>query len=230
MTNPVFVITAPLQASIAVDGSTARFPVRRIFCVGRNYAEHAREMGHDPNAEPPFFFTKPADAGVDSGAEIAFPSQTEDLHHEAELVVAIGAAGVNIAVADALAHVWGYGAGNDLTRRDMQAAAKAARRPWDMAKGFDQSAVIGALHRAVAGAVPQGRVRCLVDGELRQDADLAEMIWPVAGIIAHLSALVALQPGDLIMTGTPAGVGPIRAGQVCVVEIDGLSPAAVTVG
>ena len=230
MANPVFVIPAPAQASIAVDGSTARFPVRRIFCVGRNYAEHAREMGHDPNAEPPFFFTKPADAVVDSGAVIAFPTHTQDLHHEAELVVAIGAAAVNIAADAALAHVWGYAAGNDLTRRDMQAAAKAARRPWDMAKGFDQSAVIGALHRAVDGAVPQGRIRCLVDGELRQDADLAEMIWPVAGIIAHLSALVALEPGDLIMTGTPAGVGPICAGQVCVVEIDGLSPAAVTVG
>lgn len=230
MPTPVFVIPAPEQASIAVDGTDARFAVRRIFCVGRNYAEHAREMGHDPNAEPPFFFTKPADAVVQSGAAIPFPAQTQDLHHEAELVVAIGVGGSGIPASAALAHVWGYAAGNDLTRRDMQAAAKAARRPWDMAKGFDLSAVIGALHRAENGAVPQGRIRCLVDGELRQDADLAEMIWPVEGIIAYLSALVALAPGDLIMTGTPAGVGPIRAGQVCVVEIDGLSPASVTVG
>ena len=230
MPTPVFVIPAPEQASIAVDGTDARFAVRRIFCVGRNYAEHAREMGHDPDAEPPFFFTKPADAVVQSGAAIPFPAQTQDLHHEAELVVAIGVGGSDIPVSAALAHVWGYAAGNDLTRRDMQAAAKAARRPWDMSKGFDQSAVIGALHRAENGAVPQGRIRCLVDGEMRQDADLAEMIWPVEGIIAHLSALVALAPGDLIMTGTPAGVGPITAGQVCVVEIDGLSPAAVTVG
>lgn len=230
MPTPVFVIPAPEQASVAVDGTDARFAVRRIFCVGRNYAEHAREMGHDPNAEPPFFFTKPADAVVESGAAIPFPAQTQDLHHEAELVVAIGVGGSDIPASAALAHVWGYAAGNDLTRRDMQAAAKAARRPWDMAKGFDLSAVIGALHRAENGAVPQGRIRCLVDGELRQDADLAEMIWPVEGIIAYLSALVALAPGDLIMTGTPAGVGPIRAGQVCVVEIDGLSPASVTVG
>jgi fumarylpyruvate hydrolase len=228
MAPPLFVIPAPEQASIAVAGSDARFPVRRIFCVGRNYAEHAREMGHDPLAEPPFFFTKPADAVVQSGAAIPYPAGTQDLHHEAELVVAIGAAGVQIDEASALAHVWGYAAGNDLTRRDMQAAAKAARRPWDMANGFDRSAVIGALHKGPA--VPQGRIRCVVDGVRRQDADLAEMIWPVAGIIAHLSGFVALQPGDLILTGTPAGVGPILAGQTCVVEIDGLSPATVTVG
>jgi fumarylpyruvate hydrolase len=228
MASPVFVIPAPDQASIAIAGTEARFPVRRIFCVGRNYAEHAREMGHDPNAEPPFFFTKPADAVVGAGATIPFPSQTEDLHHEAELVVAIGASGANIAVDVALAHVWGYAAGNDLTRRDLQAAAKAARRPWDMSKGFDLSAVIGPLHQGQA--VPQGRIRCLVDGALRQDADLAEMILPVDGIIAYLSGLVTLQPGDLIMTGTPAGVGPITAGQTCVVEIDGLLPASVTVG
>jgi fumarylpyruvate hydrolase len=228
MATPVFAIPAPDPASVAIAGTTTRFPVRRIYCVGRNYAEHAREMGHDPNAEPPFFFTKPADAVVPSGAHIAFPSQTLDLHHEAELVVAIGAGGKDIAAEAALAHVWGYGAGNDLTRRDLQAAAKAARRPWDMAKGFDQSAVIGALHPGQA--VPQGRIRCLVDGSLRQDADLKEMIWPVAQIIAYLSGLVTLAPGDLIMTGTPAGVGPIGAGQTCTVEIDGLSPAVVTVG
>ncbi|QCO56342.1 fumarylacetoacetate hydrolase family protein [Pseudorhodobacter turbinis] len=230
MPRPVFVIPAPEQASVAVSGGTARFPVRRIFCVGRNYGEHAREMGHDPDVEPPFFFTKPADAVVDDGAEVVFPPQTEDLHHEAELVVAIGTGGANITTEDALSHVWGYAAGNDLTRRDMQAAAKAARRPWDMSKGFDHSAVIGALHRAVDGAVPQGRIRCLVDGDLRQDADLAEMIWPVEGVIAYLSALVALAPGDLIMTGTPAGVGPIKPGQLCTVEIDGLSPASVKLG
>jgi fumarylpyruvate hydrolase len=229
MAEPVFVIPAPELPSLAIAGTVARFPLRRIFCVGRNYAEHAREMGHDPNAEPPFFFTKPGDAVVESGAVIAYPPQTRDLHHEAELVVAIGVGGADISVAAALDHVWGYAAGNDLTRRDLQAAAKAARRPWDMAKGFDQSAVVGALHRAAGGAVPQGRIRCLVDGEIRQDADLAEMIWPVAGIIAYLSGLVTLQPGDLIMTGTPAGVGPIAQGQTCVVEIDGLSPASVTV-
>lgn len=228
MASPVFAIPAPAQASIAIAGSDARFAVRRIFCVGRNYAEHAREMGHDPNAEPPFFFTKPSDAVVDTGNAIPFPPQTQDLHHEAELVVAIGTGGANISSEDALAHVWGYAAGNDLTRRDLQAAAKAARRPWDMAKGFDLSAVIGPLHQGQA--VPTGRIRCLVDGDIRQDADLAEMIWPVDGIIAYLSGLVTLAPGDLVMTGTPAGVGRILAGQTCTVEIDGLTSAAVTIG
>lgn len=222
-----FVFPPARAASVAVAGQSARFPVRRIFCVGRNYAEHAREMGHDPDAEPPFFFTKPADAVVESGATIPYPAATADLHHEAELVVALGAEGVQVDTRAALALVWGYGAGNDLTRRDLQAAAKAARRPWDMAKAFDQSAVVGALSPA-SGGVPQGRIRCLVDGVVTQDADLSEMIWPVAGIISHLSRLVALRPGDLIFTGTPAGVGPIARGQTCEVQIDGLAPASVT--
>lgn len=222
-----FVLQPPPQASVAVEGQVARFAVRRIFCVGRNYADHAREMGHDPDAEPPFFFTKPADAVVDSGAEVPYPSATGDLHHEAELVVAIGRAGVNVAQAEALALVWGYAAGNDLTRRDLQAEAKAARRPWDMSKGFDQSAVVGAIRPGQA--VPQGRLRCTVAEREAQNADLAEMIWPVAGIIAHLSRLVALAPGDLIFTGTPAGVGPIDRGETCVVTIDGLAPAKVTI-
>ena len=213
--------------SVAVAGSSARFAVRRIFCVGRNYAEHAREMGHDPSAEPPFFFTKPGDAVVDSGASIPYPSATADLHQEAELVVALGKAGSFVAEDQALALIWGYAAGNDLTRRDLQAEAKAARRPWDMAKGFDNSAVVGALRPADQG-VPAGRIRCLVDGRVTQDADLAEMIWPVAGIIAHLSRLVALRAGDLIFTGTPAGVGPIARGERCEVQIDGLEPASVT--
>jgi fumarylpyruvate hydrolase len=223
-----YVIAPPAQASVAVVGTAARFPLRRIFCVGRNYADHAREMGHDPNAEPPFFFTKPADALVESGARIPYPSGTADFQHEAELVVALGAGGSFIATDEALALVWGYAAGNDLTRRDMQAEAKALRRPWDMSKGFDRSAVVGALRPASEG-MPKGRIRCLVDGKVTQDADLSEMIWPVAGIIAHLSRLVALQAGDLIMTGTPAGVGPIARGQRCEVQIDGLTPAAIDV-
>ncbi|MDQ1847373.1 fumarylacetoacetate hydrolase family protein [Gemmobacter fulvus] len=214
------------QPSVAIEGQSARFPVRRIFCVGRNYAEHAREMGHDPQAEPPFFFTKPADALVVHGASIAYPPATADLHHEAELVVAIGTGGAEIPETAALDHVFGYAAGNDLTRRDLQAAAKAARRPWDMAKGFDASAVIGAIRPGQA--VPQGAIRCRVDGALRQSADLAEMIWPVPAIIAHLSRLVCLAPGDLIMTGTPAGVAAIQRGETCAVEIDGLVPATVT--
>ena len=222
-----FVLPPPAVPSVAVVGSGDRFAVRRIFCVGRNYAEHAREMGHDPDAEPPFFFTKPADAVVDSGASLPYPTATADLHHEAELVVALGATGSFVTEDQAQALIWGYAAGNDLTRRDLQAEAKAARRPWDMSKGFDNSAVVGALRPADQGA-PQGRVRCLVDGRVTQDADLAEMIWPVAGIIAHLSRLVTLQAGDLIFTGTPAGVGPIARGQTCEVQIDGLEPARVT--
>jgi fumarylpyruvate hydrolase len=222
-----FVLPPAAVPSVAVAGSSARFAVRRIFCVGRNYAEHAREMGHDPNAEAPFFFTKPADAVVDSGAALPYPTATTDLHHEAELVVALGKGGRDVTEDQALALIWGYAAGNDLTRRDLQAEAKAARRPWDMAKGFDNSAVVAALRPADQG-VPAGRIRCLVDGRITQDADLAEMIWPVSGIIAHLSRLVALQPGDLIFTGTPAGVGPIARGQTCEVQIDGLQPARVT--
>lgn len=223
-----FVLPPAPVPSVAVAGGSDRFAVRRIFCVGRNYAEHAREMGHDPDAEPPFFFTKPADAVIDSGARIPYPTATADLHHEAELVVALGAGGSFVAEDRAEALIWGYAAGNDLTRRDLQAQAKAARRPWDMSKGFDSSAVVGALRPAEQG-VPAGRIRCLVDGRVTQDADLGEMIWPVAGIIAHLSRLVALQAGDLIFTGTPAGVGPIARGQSCEVQIDGLEPASVTV-
>ena len=224
-----FVIPAPVQPALAVAGSSDRFPVRRIFCVGRNYAEHAREMGHDPDRDPPFFFAKPADALVSSGATLAYPAMTADLHYEAELVAAIGAGGTDIDAAKALAHVWGYAAGNDLTRRDLQAEAKALRRPWDMAKGFDNSAVVGALRPATKGHVLSGAIRCLVDGALRQNADLTDMIWTVPDIIAHLSRFISLQPGDLIFTGTPAGVGPIKRGQTCVVEIDGLDPAVVTI-
>lgn len=223
-----FVLPPPPVASLAVAGDTRRFAVRRIFCVGRNYAEHAREMGHDPNAEPPFFFTKPADALVESGATIPYPPATADLHHEAELVVALGAGGSFVPEDAAEALIWGYAAGNDLTRRDVQAEAKAARRPWDMAKGFDRSAVVGALRPASLGR-PDGRIRCSVAGRLTQAALLSDMIWPVPAIIAHLSRLVELAPGDLVFTGTPAGVGPIARGETCTVEIDGLPPAVVTV-
>lgn len=222
-----FVLPPPAQPSVAVDGSAERFPVRRIFCVGRNYAEHSREMGGDPDREPPFFFTKPADAVVDSGAVLAYPPATTDLHHEAELVVALGHGGRDIAPEDALALVWGYGAGNDLTRRDLQAEAKALRRPWDMSKGFDLSAVVGPLVRA-EGQGWQGAIQCTVEGDLRQDSGIDQMIWPVADVIAFLSRLVTLCPGDLIFTGTPAGVGPIARGQTCTVEIAGLPPATVT--
>ncbi len=224
-----FVLPPPPRPSVAVAGRAGRFAVRRIWCVGRNYAAHAREMGNDER-EPPFFFGKPADAVVDSGARLPFPMATRDLHHEAELVVAIGKGGVRISQAGAMSHVWGYACGLDLTRRDLQAEAKRMSRPWDMAKGFDRSAPCGALTPAPeAGAVERGRLRLTVNGAVRQEADLAEMIWPVAGIIAHLSALVELAPGDLIFTGTPAGVGPVRPGDALRVEIDGLVPLDVSV-
>jgi fumarylpyruvate hydrolase len=220
------VIPAPPQVTLPTTGP-GRFPVRRIFCVGRNYAEHAREMGHDPDAEPPFYFTKPADAVVESGATIPYPPATSDLHYEAELVVAIATGGTNITESDAPSHIWGHATGNDLTRRDLQAAAKAARRPWDMAKGFDTSAVVGVIH---PGPIGDASITCTVDGTLKQSARLSDMIWPVPAIIAHLSRLVTLAPGDLIFTGTPAGVGPLHPGQTCTVAIDGLTPATVTIG
>jgi fumarylpyruvate hydrolase len=205
------------------------FPVRRVFCVGRNYAAHAREMGSDPDREPPFFFCKPADAVV-TGEEVKYPSATENLHHEMELVVAIGAAGEDVAVRDALELVFGYAAGLDLTRRDLQDAAKATRRPWDMSKGFDQSGPVGEIIPARAiGHPAKGRISLRVNGELRQQGDLADQIWPVPEVIAALSRLVRLEPGDLIFTGTPDGVGPLAAGDLAEGEIEGVGQVTVRI-
>ncbi len=222
-----YVLDPPPRASVAVAGSQARFPVRRIFCVGRNYAEHAREMGADAR-EPPFFFCKPADAAVDSGTRLPWPLACTTLHHEGELVVALGRGGTAVSPLDAPALIWGYGAGIDLTRRALQARAKEARRPWDMAKGFDRSAPCGALLPAPDWTQARdARLELRVNGALRQRAALAQMIWPVNDIIAQLSRLVALAPGDLIYTGTPAGVGPLAPGDRIQVTIDGL-PALET--
>lgn len=186
-------------------------------------------MGHNPDREPPFFFTKPADAVVDDGAILPYPPETANLHHEAELVFAIGVGGVDINAEQALDHVWGYAAGNDLTRRDMQASAKKMRRPWDMAKGFDSSAVCGALHPvSTIGHPAQGRITARVDGQLRQDGNIGDMIWPVADVITFLSHSVALVAGDLIFTGTPAGVGPTQRGESCTIAIEGLSSVTTT--
>lgn len=229
MTEYVFP-PAPIP-SAAVAGSDARFPIRRIFCVGRNYAAHAREMGRDPDREPPFFFCKPADAVAMDGETIPYPPQTEDLHHEAELVVAIGTGGTDIPEDRALTHVWGYALGNDLTRRDLQAAAKKLGRPWDWGKGFDRSAVIGPIVPAAeAGHPAAGAIRLTVNGALRQEGDLSEMIWSVPEVISILSRTMALQPGDLIMTGTPAGVGALVPGDVCVVEVEGFAPLTTVIG
>lgn len=218
------VVTVPM---IAIAGSTERFPVRRIFCVGQNYADHAREMGSDPDRQQPFFFTKPADAVVPGGGTLPYPSMTNDLHHEVELVVALGTGGTDIAAADALAMIYGHAVGIDLTRRDLQAAAKKAGRPWDMAKGFDRSAPIAAL---TPGAPPaSGPVTLTINGETRQAGDLSMMIWSVAEVIAALSRQVALAPGDLIFTGTPAGVGPISPGDQVRATIADLTPLEIRI-
>ena len=208
-----YVLPPPPVATVAVSGAAARFPVRRILCVGRNYAAHAREMGQDPEREPPFFFTKPADAVVDTGSDIPYPSMTADLHHEIELVVAIAEGGADIPVDQALAHVFGYGVGVDLTRRDLQAQAKDKGRPWDFAKGFDLSAPMGPLAPVSRiGHPSHAAIHLSVNGETRQAADISDMIWAVPEVIAEASRFIALAPGDLIFTGTPAGVGPLVRG------------------
>ncbi len=226
-----YVVSAPTQPSVAVAGSEARFPVRRIFCVGRNYAAHAREMGRDPDREPPFFFTKPADAVVGDGETVAYPPETANFHYEAELVVAIGEGGRDIDEARALDHVWGYAVGNDLTRRDLQLQAREQGRPWDWGKAFDRSAVVGPLRPvSEVGHPATGRIRLSVNGETKQDADLSELIWSVPEIIAILSRSMELKPGDLVMTGTPAGVGPLKPGDRCEIEIEGLGAITTRIG
>jgi fumarylpyruvate hydrolase len=219
------------QPTVAIQGrATARFPVHRIYCVGRNYAAHVREMGANPEREPPCFFMKPADAVVGNGEAVRYAPRTNNLHHEIELVVAIGAGGRNIPLTSALDHVFGYAVGNDLTRRDLQSAAKNAGLPWDVAKGFDQSAPIGAIRPvAEAGHVSSARIWLEVNGQVRQDANLAEMIWSVPEVIVELSTLFTLQPGDLIFTGTPAGVGPVQRGDSLVGGIDGLETLRTTI-
>ena len=227
-----FAITAPATPSLAIQGSAARFPIRRVFCVGRNYAAHAREMGKDPEREAPFFFTKPADAVVALAGVLPYPPLTQELHHEVEMVVALAGGGANVAPADALALVWGYGVGLDLTLRDLQAVAKEMSRPWDFAKGFDASAPCSALRPVAAGGHPPAScaLRLDVNGEVRQSGTLDQMIWPLADIIAHISRHVALAPGDLIFTGTPAGVGPLLPGDALHAVLDGVAEAHCVVG
>jgi fumarylpyruvate hydrolase len=234
-----FVFQPAEQASVAVqDGvqhiskdSNKRFPVRRVFCVGRNYASHALEMGSDPVRESPFFFMKPADAVVDAAGMVPYPPLTSDLHHEIELVVAIGGSGVNLSEQQASQLVWGYGVGVDLTRRDLQAEAKKHGRPWEWGKAFDASAPCSPLIPAQTAALqPDAHIWLKVNGELRQSGKLNELIWSVAEVIAHISRSVALKPGDLIYTGTPAGVGPLRPGDRVNGGIDGLTEIEFTMG
>jgi len=224
-----YVIDFPPVPTLPVAGSSDVFPVNRIYCVGRNYAEHAREMGHDPNREPPFFFMKPANAIVANGATIPYPAVTKDLHHEIELVVAIGKGGKNIPVEKALEHVWGYGVGLDMTRRDIQGEAKKMGRPWEMGKAFDESAPCTQLHPAAKiGHPAKGAIWLKVNGTVKQKGDLAEMIWNVPETISYLSNLITLQPGDLIMSGTPAGVGPVQKGDKLEGHVDGVDDLTVT--
>jgi fumarylpyruvate hydrolase len=226
-----FVIPAPAMPSVAVAGSTARFPIRRVFCVGRNYAAHAREMGQDPDREAPFFFMKPADAVVPAEGVIAYPPATNDLHHEVEMVVALKTGGANIAPEQALALVWGYGIGLDLTRRDLQALAKEQRRPWDFAKGFDASAPCSALHPVdEVGHPVDAQISLTINGVVRQQGTLQEMIWPVADVISHLSRFVELAPGDLIFSGTPAGVGPLQPGDRVHAMLAGVAAFELEIG
>jgi fumarylpyruvate hydrolase len=226
-----FVLPPPPQASVAVAGTADRFPVRRIFCVGRNYAAHAREMGKDPDREPPFFFMKPADAVIDSGSTIPYPPLTKELHYEMEMVVALGGGGANVPRDKALDLVFGYGCGIDFTRRDLQAQAKQMGRPWDYGKGFDRSAPCGPIHRVAATGHPTtGRIWLAVNGVKKQDGDLNELIWPVPDIIAILSQSMRLAPGDLIYSGTPAGVGSVKPGDTITGGVEGLGEIAITIG
>jgi fumarylpyruvate hydrolase len=224
-----YVIPQPPQPSIAVQGTEARFPVRRIWCVGRNYADHAREMGHDPNREPPFFFQKPSDSIVANNATLEYPPMTSDFHHEIELVIAIGKGGRDIPVERALSHVYGYGVGLDMTRRDLQTDLKKMSRPWEMGKSFDQSCPVSALVPVgTAGHPKKGAIWLKVNGETRQSGDLNQQIWPVDEAIAFLSTYVTLEPGDIILNGTPAGVGPCKAGDKLEGHIDGLGELVVS--
>ena len=215
--------------ALPVAESNQAFPVGRIYCVGRNYAEHAREMGHDPEREPPFFFMKPADAIVPNGATLPFPQATKDLHHEIEMVVAIGRDGADIPVAKALDHVFGYGVGLDMTRRDLQGEAKKMGRPWEMGKAFDNSAPCTALKTAaMMGHPATGAIWLKVNGKIVQKGDLSEMIWNVPETISYLSKLITLKAGDLILSGTPAGVGPVKAGDKLEGHVDGVGDLTVT--
>ena len=226
-----FVFAAPPQPAIAVRGTTALFPARRVYCVGRNYAAHAVEMGHDPNREPPFFFMKTPDALLPDGGTFPYPPGTQDVHHEIELVVALSGGGANVAEDDALGLVFGYAVGLDLTRRDLQAEAKKLARPWEVGKAFDHAAPCGTIAPASEIGHPKsGAVTLDVNGERRQTGDLDQLIWSVPEMIAGLSRMFELAPGDLIFTGTPSGVGAVVRGDVLVGRVEGVGALTVTVG
>ncbi len=227
-----FVFAPPAPVAVPIAGGQDAFPVRRVYCVGRNYAAHAREMGFDPDREPPFFFCKPADAVVPVAdgqtLELPYPPETANLHYEIELVAAIGQGGANIAVDNALQHVWGYAVGLDMTRRDLQMKMREAGRPWELGKAFDQSAPIGPLHPAASVAgIEQAGIWLQVNGADKQRSDIGKLIWSVAETIAYLSRYFRLEPGDLIYTGTPEGVGPVVRGDKMLGGVDGLGTLSV---
>ncbi|HVO05106.1 MAG TPA: fumarylacetoacetate hydrolase family protein [Candidatus Cybelea sp.] len=228
--DPNYVIAPQPRPALAVADSPRLFPVRRIYCVGRNYAEHAKEMGHDPTREPPFFFQKNPDSIVVDGV-FPYPSKSKDVHHEIELVVALASGGCDIDQGDALNHIFGYAVGLDMTRRDLQGEAKKLGRPWEVGKAFDHAAPCSAIRRAQEiGHPAKGEIRLAVNGAVKQRGDLSEMIWSVPEIIAHLSGLFELQAGDLIFTGTPAGVGPVARGDRLEGSIAGVGTLTVVVG
>lgn len=226
-----YVISPPERPIVPINGSTRSWPVRRIYCVGRNYAAHAREMGHDPDREPPFFFLKPADAIVHNNTPVPYPPRTSNLHHEIELVVAIGRSGRDVSAEDAPGLIFGFAVGNDLTRRDLQLQAREQGHPWDTGKGFDHSAPVTAISPIEqTGLIQRGRIWLTVNGEKRQEADIADLIWDVPEVISELSTLFELMPGDLIFTGTPAGVGPVVAGDLIEGGVDGLATLVTRIG
>ncbi|KJK20964.1 5-carboxymethyl-2-hydroxymuconate isomerase [Burkholderiaceae bacterium 16] len=229
-----FVITPPATVAIPVVGSSDQFPVRRVYCVGRNYAAHAREMGFDPDREPPFFFCKPADAVIPVAygetLTLPYPAQTANYHYEAELVVAIGKGGTDIPLEQALEHVWGYAVGLDMTRRDLQMKMREMGRPWEIGKAFDASAPIGPIHPASdAGHFAQGAIWLAVNGADKQRSDVTHLIWSVAETVADLSTYFRLEPGDLIYTGTPEGVGAVKPGDLMVAGVERLGELSVRV-
>jgi fumarylpyruvate hydrolase len=225
-----YVIETQPIPSLAVVGTDQRFPIHRVYCVGRNYADHAIEMGHDPNREAPFFFQKNPDNVIPSGSDFPYPPQTKDVHHEMEMVVAIGKGGTDIPVERALEHVYGYAVGPDLTRRDLQAEAKKLGRPWEVAKAFEASAPCSAVVPASKiGHPQQGAVWLKVNGVIKQSGDLNQLIWKVPEMIAYLSSLFTLRPGDLIFSGTPAGVGPVKRGDQLQGGVDGIGEIEIRV-
>jgi len=226
---PSYAIETPPVVAIPVAGQDVLFPVRRVYCIGRNYAAHAIEMGHDPNREDPFFFQKNPD-NLDPSGEFPYPPKSEDVHHEAEMAVALKSGGANIPLDQALDHVFGYALALDMTRRDLQGVAKKMGRPWEIGKAFERSVPIGPLHRVdEVGHLDQGRVELKINGDIRQEGDLNQMIWKVPEMISYLSEYFTLAPGDIILSGTPSGVGPVRKGDEIELSIEGLGAMVVRV-